>query len=73
MILTCSGDHLSIYMPSGSFDNSPLASWILNLVYFSSNFQKNPEDPELANMVAKNDANWALAPRFRQVSIESAL
>ncbi|GFU62018.1 hypothetical protein TNCV_717441 [Trichonephila clavipes] len=35
--------------------------------------RKNPEGSELANLVAKNDANLALSPRFRQVPIESPL
>ncbi|GFT13938.1 hypothetical protein TNCV_2615781 [Trichonephila clavipes] len=40
-------------------------------------FQKIPEGSELADMVAnlvtKNDANFALPPRFRQALIESPL
>ncbi|GFV62412.1 hypothetical protein TNCV_1183261 [Trichonephila clavipes] len=65
------------------FQNKALVddSWNISLN------QKNPEGSELANMVvndaqmvakiakseAKNDANLALPPRFRQVLIESPL
>ncbi|GFX53892.1 hypothetical protein TNCV_1598381 [Trichonephila clavipes] len=61
---------------NGPFQKSPLALLIVNLVSFSTNFQKNPDGPKLAknsyqhdcqaaNLATKNDANLALSLRFR--------
>ncbi|GFU69704.1 hypothetical protein TNCV_1220921 [Trichonephila clavipes] len=56
------------------------ASWIFREksvcaidLEISAFLHKFPEGPELAKLVAKNDANLALASRFRQVPIESPL
>ncbi|GFT38061.1 hypothetical protein TNCV_4103011 [Trichonephila clavipes] len=54
--------YLRIPRHCGSFEKYPLLSYIVKLVDFSTNFQKNPEGPKLT----KKDANLALSPRFCQ-------